>query len=362
MVASAVQVHGVDLTKKLLSWSVVAAVIVTFSIWFDVPNVTDRGGGLIGNSSFAGAYFSFNVFFAGFLLLSSYVKRFYKWPLLLFLVFVFFSPLFINSFDIFQSIPFGQARGATLGILIGGMSAFFVWLFLSSRISKKTFGALGILGLVFVCAFVGTQALTSGTFINQKFVEHATSDRLVAWNISKQALIEKPVLGWGVENFTVAFNTFYDSEVFMHEPNFDRAHNIFWDTAVSAGIPLVIFYVGILVLLFYLFYVLFKKNILNRAQTAILCGLVVAYVVQNLFVFDMLPSLLMFYLLIGITSGLVSFYFPQEESKFIWEKQTKFKQSIILIFVSIVIFSAFIYTTLLPFMRIYLIHDFLKFF
>ena len=61
----------------------------------------------------------------------------------------------------------------------------------------------------------------------------------MTWNSAWQGFKEKPILGYGNENFYVVFNKYFNPEIYRHAGSriwFDRAHNIFIDHLITGGI------------------------------------------------------------------------------------------------------------------------------
>ena len=56
------------------------------------------------------------------------------------------------------------------------------------------------------------------------------------WNISWQGVKERPILGWGQDNFSFVFTKYYNPQMYAQEPWFDRSHNVFLDWLVAAGV------------------------------------------------------------------------------------------------------------------------------
>jgi hypothetical protein len=95
--------------------------------------------------------------------------------------------------------------------------------------------------------------------------------------------IDKLLLGWGPENFLIAWNKYYDPDIFQYDSaSLDRAHNKVLDVLVMNGIFGMISYLAIW---FFAFKRLLAKGGQIKYQSALLF-FGVSYFVQNLFVFD----------------------------------------------------------------------------
>jgi hypothetical protein len=95
--------------------------------------------------------------------------------------------------------------------------------------------------------------------------------------------VDKLLLGWGPENFLIAWNKYYDPDIYQYDPaSLDRAHNKLLDVLVMNGMFGLISYLAIW---FFAFKRIWAKEGSIAYQSALLF-FGVAYFVQNLFVFD----------------------------------------------------------------------------
>jgi tetratricopeptide (TPR) repeat protein len=77
--------------------------------------------------------------------------------------------------------------------------------------------------------------------------EVSVSNRFLNWNDSLDLIRSSPLAGTGPGSFYIAFRQYGDAALANSE-RFDDAHNIFLHLAVSGGIPLALFFAGILLL------------------------------------------------------------------------------------------------------------------
>ncbi|MDO8470739.1 MAG: O-antigen ligase family protein [bacterium] len=136
--------------------------------------------------------------------------------------------------------------------------------------------------------------------------------RFSTWQIAWQSLKERPLLGYGPENFEVAFDRNYDPrlpgiQLIQETPNswWDRAHNSFLDIATQAGIPAALLY-------FALFAVLFMQlqKIKERRpdQKALIHGIqatFIGYLVTDFFSFDAFSTFIISSLLVSYCLFLI---------------------------------------------------------
>jgi len=134
-------------------------------------------------------------------------------------------------------------------------------------------------------------------------------ERLKSWNIGLKGFKERPILGWGIENYNVVFNKYYDPWYLTRGEQatwFDKTHNQIIDLLALTGILGTLSYLAIFFVLFWLL----RKKYVNRANAGIdvilLACMLLAYFVQNLFVFDTPASLLLFYFSLSFIYFLTS--------------------------------------------------------
>ncbi len=194
-------------------------------------------------------------------------------------------------------------RGAILGFL-GGLLLFALVLgFRGERkIYKLSAAALIASIFIFVAGFYFIkdaswikQNPVLGRFAALSLNEQTTQSRLIIWQMAVKGWKERPVLGWGLENFNLVFNKYYDPRLWPQEPWFDRAHNVVFDYLIAGGILGLLSYLGIFIAAFYsvLRFVFSKKE--NAYAASAFIGLLGGYFFQNLFVFDQLISYILFF-------------------------------------------------------------------
>lgn len=123
----------------------------------------------------------------------------------------------------------------------------------------------------------------------------STQTRLITWRISWQSFLEKPIVGWGPEQYITAYERHYDPAfAYYGETWLDRAHSKAFDLLVAQGVVGTAAYVALLVALGAL---VWRRH--AGTDRAILLGFLVFYVVQNLVLFDQVVSYLTFAVLVG---------------------------------------------------------------
>ena len=321
--------RGGTYKRNLLLATLSAAGIIALSVWLGNEGFNaggkilsqSRGGGLLGNSSFAATYLLFAVFLGLMIIFSreTFSKGMRRFALAITILIVT-SPVFVNfglwslaiSFKSIFSAPqllLGSGRGAAVGIILGIIVALAFKLIYAQKKLWKIVGigiiVASVLGYIFF--FVSIQR--AGTPLQAVFEEQAGSNRLIFWDIARDAITDKPILGWGLENFRVPFHRNFNPALLRDtnssEPWTDRAHNIFYDMTVTGGyVGLILFLIVIGSLIWGIYYAGVKK-LLSTWSAAFLLGAMYAYLFQGLFVFDTIFSYLMLGLLYAFVFGLL---------------------------------------------------------
>lgn len=131
------------------------------------------------------------------------------------------------------------------------------------------------------------------------FNDSSTQARQYIWPMSLQGFIERPIYGWGQENFNYIFNAHYNPRMWAQEQWFDRAHNVFLDWLNAAGLVGLLSYLS----LYVLFLVAVWKSRFGVAEKSVLTGLLAGYAIHNIFVFDNLASYILFFALLAFASS-----------------------------------------------------------
>ncbi|MCR4256678.1 MAG: O-antigen ligase family protein, partial [Candidatus Uhrbacteria bacterium] len=261
----------------------------------------DRVGGLLDNPIYMAAYQIFNLFFLALLFWRNPSRN---WRVIYAAIAVFDVIAFLLA----------QSRGALVG-LAAGVVAFALYVAIFSK-NKKTkyvvFG--GLLALVaaygVLFAFRDTEFIRATPFNRLTDFRSTISTRLIAWEIAWDGFLERPLTGWGLDNFHVLFNLKFNPESLRfgtYETWFDRAHNTVMDVVSMTGLLGFFTFFGIYVAIFISTWRAFRRGWIDLPIAAILFSLPIAYFVQNLFVFDhpagFSMSYLLFALIIAATRG-----------------------------------------------------------
>ncbi len=270
------------------------------------PGAT-RISGTIGNAAFFAAYLQFGVFLSLYLLRQAptLAQRVYLWVVLLF-----------ELVMLFQS----QTRGALLATLLAFLLYFLVNLWKTQgRKPKLLFSGLLIL---FLLAGTGVYLNRHATWVKvnptlSRLVsisreDITTQSRLDTWAASWRAFRDRLFLGYGYENYNLAFNKYFPARIFKDQGSqiwFDRAHNIVFDVGVTSGVFGLLAFLGIFLAAGVVLVRLFRRPppSFSWQDPVILAVLLLAYFLQNLFVFDTQATYLMFFVVLAHLAFLQTF-------------------------------------------------------
>lgn len=196
-----------------------------------------------------------------------------------------------------------EARGAMVGFVAGAFLTLVFLVFRGQEIQWKGQSLRKIAGVLLLMLVFsgGTFLMTRQNPIWQKIPgvgrlalvsskDKTTVSRLLTAKIAirsvdpREGNTDKLLVGWGLENFLIAWNTYYDPEIYQYDSSsLDRAHNKLLDVLVMNGIFGLISYCAIW---FFAFKRLWVKGGVAISGKSALLFFGVAYFVQNLFVFD----------------------------------------------------------------------------
>ena len=338
--------------QQLFAFSVFVAILASIVALINLENPTMRGGGTIGNESFLGTYLLFNCFFALYLIFHTrdFTRRLFIFSFLILTFSLLLIGVYLNkpsfSKNVWAILFSEGARAAKISFYGGLAFLFFLWLIASKRKILKIFGSLALIFSLIFVSYAFFSLITQPEGIFRKIVEREVGTfggRFPVWQIAWKGFLERPWLGWGPENFEYPFIKYFDPCLGTFrcggEIWFDRAHNIVFDTLTSTGIFGFTSYLLIFVFSFFILWKNFLKGKINFWPAGIFTALFVSYFVQNLTVFDMISSYLVFFL----SLAFVAFFEKREFSE-----EIKEPKPIILTLFLIFFLLSFYYFVFLP--------------
>ena len=128
--------------------------------------------------------------------------------------------------------------------------------------------------------------------------------RMASHKAGLEGFFAKPFLGWGPENFAVAFGRYFDFDPEVRE-TFDQAHNKLLEEMITKGLFGLVSYVALWTVMFALLYRRVRDRDDNEQVFLLFIGAALTgYFFQNLFLFDTPATVLQFALLVGFVAGL----------------------------------------------------------
>ncbi|MFZ2522095.1 MAG: O-antigen ligase family protein [Minisyncoccia bacterium] len=247
-----------------------------------------------GNATYMAIYVVFHIFLSLYMLTEKESKKWQKWT---------YGGIILLETTI---LYFTATRGAILGLIGGVLLTGLILLFKdrgNAHLRKISYSILGLvvaIVLIFISVkdtgYVKTSPVLS-RFSSLSFSEIKTQGRYFVWPMAVKGVIERPILGWGQENFNFVFNKNYDPRMWNQEQWFDRTHNVFLDWLIAGGLLGFLSYASMYLALFY--YIWRKKTDLTVLERSVLTGMISAYIFHNIFVFDNLISYIMFFTVLG---------------------------------------------------------------
>lgn len=249
----------------------------------------------LGNAAYMAVYMLWNAGLAFYMFLIARVRgiansSFMKW--------VYPVLALVFAFELFET----GTRGTILALLGGILLALFLYAVLGKNESTRArWTAGGIIIAILVLGGVFWAERNSSFVQNNDVLQRMASiswseaqgqARNYIWPMAIQGFLDRPILGWGQENFNYVFNANYNPKMWTQEQWFDRAHSVYLDWLANAGILGLIAYLALYVLCVT---TVWKTSRLTIAEKSALTGLIVGYAIHNIFVFDNLASYLIFF-------------------------------------------------------------------
>jgi O-antigen ligase/tetratricopeptide (TPR) repeat protein len=295
---------------------IIASLILSlfaFGQKLDIKSFVLAGEGRVsstfGNPAYFAAYLLFVLFFTAFMFFQKQPK---KWK------FYYGAAFLFNLLMLYWT----ETRGAVLGFAISlflFLLAIAVWpkeeskeFLMKFRQKAKKIALIALIVFVIfgfsVFLLRNTAYVRSSVTLSRMTTISLTGmdvqTRLLAWKLSLKGFAERPILGWGWENFATVFNKFYDPHLYPTENWFDRAHNIVFDTLISTGLVGLLSYLAIFGVVFWTLWRAFKRKRIDFMNMALFGILMVGYFAENFFVFDMLYSYLPFFTVLAFVAWI----------------------------------------------------------
>lgn len=272
--------HGVALVGTAL----IVALQVVNPEFIKLSN-GDRPSGLLGNSVFLGLYAAPYVFLPWLVIPKEKMWRY---------------GAALISLCAIGMILVTQARASLLASIIGGgvgVSALF-WF---TRRDAAMARVRRIATILVVCGVLGFVALaTYGQVSNSDRIKRLTfnvnylatlKSRFVNWGVAMQAVRERPLRGWGFEQYRTAVEKHYSPELAKYsfmETRIDKPHNVYLEWLVMTGIFGFVVYVALCVVLLW-----YGWRLQQPVAAAVWLAAISTILVQEFFAFFTLQTMVM---------------------------------------------------------------------
>ncbi len=211
--------------------------------------------------------------------------------------------LFFNNdwLQVFQTVSYVYA----FILLAGSISILIRFEEKYRRIGAGVF--IGIIAVIFLFQAIKTTELVASSPTLARIAsisprDITTGSRLAIWKISFDAWKERPIFGYGQDNFSYIYaRKFIPEKMWNLEAWYDRSHDVFFDWLVAGGILGLLSYLSLYFVAIYLMWG--RKNEMSFREKAILTGVIAGYFVHNIFVFDNMTSYILFFALLAYISN-----------------------------------------------------------
>lgn len=320
-------------TAFLLSvddWSLVRRAVLISSgfvallIWVGVDGLGFGGNVLgvdfaergltFGNETYAAMYLLLGGLF-GSIELARGERRLWKNLSIISIIVIATSPIIFNASALLSFDGNLEDLGSLIGTsrassvtLLGTLAFLGVWWGSSKILRKggqKIFKSVLAAAAAAVILTASVAHLIPGGPIQSLLSDRTTQARFIAWEAVLPAVAERPLSGWGPDNFDFVFEKQFNSSLYLKEGKtevwFDKAHNPVIETLVTSGAIGVL--AGVLVVLTYLYVVVkaYKAKRINETEAVLLGIIPIAHFVQLQTAFNTVTS----YALLAVISGYV---------------------------------------------------------
>lgn len=293
--------------------------LTSFALQFFSLMVTAQGGVMGAFGGLTMGFLTFHTFFTG-----DDKKKNEKW---LYAALGVALALFVLTLLVFPANRMTDLLSAVLGIGVGlTLWAFINLVFLDRREHAKLwrFSAILVVVVLAVGIFGVYEIYSLPPVTIAEKLGSTVGTRLVLWKhtigFSIENTLDGKLFGIGIESFRRGFMPYKPLELSQLEPNvnYDDPHNNFLGVLAKVGIIGFVFYAWIFIAAAGMLYKTLRVAEPKKEKMLIIgiAAALVAYATNLVTIFDMLPSLMMFYALLGLIMASYNIYVrPTEEIK-----------------------------------------------
>ncbi|MEN9413436.1 MAG: hypothetical protein RLZZ342_523 [Candidatus Parcubacteria bacterium] len=258
-----------------------------------------------GNATYLAVYMLFAIFIAAVMLARAWEE---KGPGKRTGIIMLYGTVIVLDFII---MFFTATRGALLGLFGGAILAGLLLVAQSPR-SRHAWRVMIGVGAAIVLALL-FWLVRDASWIQRieplqriatiSLTDKTTASRFMNAGMAIKGFEERPLFGWGQENYAIVFDKYFDPGMHGQEPWFDRTHNIVFDWLVAGGL---LGLLGYLSLYGTALWGLWRTRAFSAIERALFSGLFAGYFFYLLFTFDNLTSYLFFATVLAYIAWRVS--------------------------------------------------------
>ncbi len=222
------------------------------------------------------------------------------------------AAIILGLIGLFSSGTRGSIVGLAAGVLVA-LVGYVIALKAHPTFRKLTAAALAAL-VVLVAVLYGFRHSTwvqelpaVGRAVNTSLSDIEHSPRWIAWQIAVESWKERPLFGWGPNNFFYAFNAHYNPrslEFGYTETWFDNAHNIVLNTLAVQGAFGLLTFLAVFAVTIVVLIRGYRRGTLDVHVAVIGIAYVAAHLVENVTVFENPTSYIYFMFWLALANQL----------------------------------------------------------
>jgi O-antigen ligase len=256
--------------------------------------LANASSSLVGNGGLLAAYLLINIALAGYLAAAGgRFRRLYAGA---------------GAFTLI-ALVFAENRSTIIGLVLGSITGGIIYAALTTARRKKWI-ALSIPAAlaVIVIGVAGAIRLSPGSLIARQaptvlqrlaLTNPVGSDesRTMQWRAAIEGFKDRPLLGYGMENHTLAWSAHFDPGIYRSGTDiFDRTHNQFLETLATTGFAGTVAFLAIWLAIGMTLVRAYRAGRLSASEVAVLAGLQIAYATYLFFWFFDLNSTMLWIL------------------------------------------------------------------
>lgn len=278
--------------RRLLHWQAALGVVMAAVALLQRPFPTllgaetgQRVSGLLGNAIFSGAYHMLALFFLAFLWVRAEKPTWRR---------LYAVAMAASAAALWAS----GSRGPLLGLIAGAVAALTIW-----AIARGRYRLLGLEAATMAAA-VGAYALIAKLLVplpslenfwrthealQHVFLVDFDPARRHLWAIAWRGFHDRPWLGWGLTNYETVFDVHYDPWFMCSGYGGtlqDSSHSLYLDHLSTTGVLGLLTFLGLWAAALASVASALRAKRLDAAAASVLFGMMAAYLVQGIFVFD----------------------------------------------------------------------------